>query len=345
MTTQDEVKVYKPEVIEDAPFPTGYTEGVDDSVSQTTGTNDNRVYSQATTKEQAFPRKKVAVELIGQSINTKSQKIIKTFEFTEHGAIQIGKYVHGVSGEVKVSPQGIIAKNKDGIETFLIYGETGDAVFRGTVQTGSLISGDIVIGGSSDGEGTLRVADAQGNVIVEANSTGLNIYDGKLNIYNADGDVTIDQRGVVSNKNFNAVVTTGDSLNFLIDNNTAEEVTGSSDTFNLAYPTLMIFKARFDVYPYIFDGSNYCIGKIDLLLDGNIIQGAYIGSRGSSPVGLQNSLTTTSLIEMRSVAAGDHTVKIQCYRDNGLQTVVGNPSISIYNFELQYMAFGPGLTT
>lgn len=133
MATQDEVKVYTPEVIPDTPFPiTGeddFTESNATSSQTTKG-----MYGPKETKEKQFPSRMVAKELFSTAINTISKKIMKTFEFAKSGAIQIGEYIHGVAGEIKISPDGIVAKNKDGNTTFALDGETGNAIFSGDVR-------------------------------------------------------------------------------------------------------------------------------------------------------------------------------------------------------------------
>jgi len=133
MATQDEVKVYTPEVIADTPFPiTGEEATVESNSSSTQSTKG--VFGAKETPEKGFPLKMVAKELFSTAINTVSKKILKTFEFAKSGAIQIGEYINGLSGEIKISPDGIVAKNKDGITTFAVDGTTGDAIFSGDVR-------------------------------------------------------------------------------------------------------------------------------------------------------------------------------------------------------------------
>jgi hypothetical protein len=147
----EDEKVYQPTVIEDVPFPN--ENEVISSKTSSGGTSE--VYTPNTIPEQSLPTPRVAVELIGRSMNTKARKIMGEFQFTEHGAIQVGKYENGVSGDIKISPAGIVARNTSGIETIAIDGETGDAVFAGTIQTGSIISGSVVVGNNNviiDGE-------------------------------------------------------------------------------------------------------------------------------------------------------------------------------------------------
>ena len=141
MDYSKEPKVYTPQVIDDTPFP---QEGVlDQTVTQASS---NGTYKPTETKEQSFPTKKVAVELLSTSLNTRSKKILSEFQFTKSGAIQVGEYTNGVSGDLRLSPSGITARNTSGITTFAIDGETGDATFAGTIQAGTLISGMVVVG-------------------------------------------------------------------------------------------------------------------------------------------------------------------------------------------------------
>lgn len=133
-----EVKVYTPEVIEDKPFPISGDQPVIESNSSST--EKKQVFAPKETQEQAFPLKMVAKELFSTAINTISKKILKTFEFAKSGALQIGEYIHGIAGEIKISPDGIVAKNKDGNTTFAIDGTTGDAIFSGDVRASTFTS-------------------------------------------------------------------------------------------------------------------------------------------------------------------------------------------------------------
>jgi hypothetical protein len=148
-------KVYIPTVIEDTAFPQEIA--VDTSISQTTG---NETYSPQTTKEQGFPKKVIAVETIGAALNTKSRKILGEFEFVQMGAIQVGKYENGVTGDLRISPTGITARDKAGLNTFVIDAENGDATFKGTLQAGTLVGGDnTVIIDEDSGHGRILFMD------------------------------------------------------------------------------------------------------------------------------------------------------------------------------------------
>lgn len=133
-------KTYEPEVIEDAPFP-------NENISEVSlGGGESGVYTPKTTKEKTFPTKRVAVELLSTALNTRSKKILQSFEFTQSGAIQIGKYEDGITGDIRISPNGIVGRDSSGNTTFSLDATTGDAVFSGTIQGASLLTGSLVVG-------------------------------------------------------------------------------------------------------------------------------------------------------------------------------------------------------
>ncbi|MDE1867009.1 MAG: hypothetical protein KGI08_04770 [Thaumarchaeota archaeon] len=99
------------------------------------------------------PQPIIAAETISQSLDTKSRKILGNYKFAQVGAIQVGEYVNGVSGQIVISPNGIIGTNVNGVNTFVIDGTTGDATFLGTIKAGSFIAGDssVIVDGTSSG--------------------------------------------------------------------------------------------------------------------------------------------------------------------------------------------------
>jgi len=146
----------EPQTIQDTSFPL-----LDGSSTDITGTNTNPVLTDSgasvPTKnlDTVFPPAIIAQETIAQSLNTETKAIKGTFIFESLGAIKIGDFSQGVSGEVDISPNGITGKNVNGDITFAIDGTTGDATFLGTLSAGTLIGGDgtviIGIGGSGGG--------------------------------------------------------------------------------------------------------------------------------------------------------------------------------------------------
>ena len=161
-------KIYYPTEISDAPFPEQTNTST--SVDQPTSSG---VTTVPATKNNSFPSKKIAVELLSTALNTKSKKVLQEFTLVDQGAFRVGKYENGVSGEVAMTSAGITAKNKSGNTTFTLDGDTGDAVFSGTIQTGTLVSGLVIVGNNRlvfDGEaGRITVNDGINNIIAIGN--------------------------------------------------------------------------------------------------------------------------------------------------------------------------------
>lgn len=122
--------------------------------------------------------KRIISELITANINTQTARILGSFEFGASGAIQIGTYESGVTGDVKISPAGIVARNKDNVTTFTLDGEDGSASFLGTVAAGSVIAADIDVGLLT--AGTIEVAANLGNsnVILDGANKRIIVNDG-----------------------------------------------------------------------------------------------------------------------------------------------------------------------
>lgn len=136
-------KTYTETVIQDNPFP--------QSVGLLPITISNQPsaggsYSETKISNQEFPTKRIAQELISDVLNTKSRKILKEVQFTKSGALQIGEYQNGITGDIRISPSGLVARDSAGNNTVTIDGSTGDATFKGEVRSGSLVTGDLIVG-------------------------------------------------------------------------------------------------------------------------------------------------------------------------------------------------------
>lgn len=137
-------KVYTPETIQENPLPSETTVVPLESsqpVNKTTGQT-----QPATIREHLVPTKRIATELISVALNTRARKILNEFKFSPSGAIQIGDYQEGDYGDIRISPVGIVARDKDGNTTFALDGSEGSAVFAGTIQAGTLIGGAVLVG-------------------------------------------------------------------------------------------------------------------------------------------------------------------------------------------------------
>jgi hypothetical protein len=137
--------VYTNETIPDQPFPSIVTTPGTSVVSSNEGQTPNGISHSTITPDQSFPIPQAAQQLLSTKLNTSTQKILKTFSFTPNGAIKIGNFAQGETGEVDISPNGIIAINQQGRQTIAIDGDTGDAQFAGEVSSGSTVTGDVTI--------------------------------------------------------------------------------------------------------------------------------------------------------------------------------------------------------
>lgn len=166
-------KVYGPSEIADNPLPQDTTP-VTTPASQPTS---HDVITPKTIPDQPLPTRMIAHEVIGEVLNTKSKKILAEFGFTKMGAIQIGQQQDGISGDIRISPIGIVGRNPAGVVTFSIDADTGDAVFAGEVQAGSFISGEVSVGDGSviiDGDSSsINIFDSNSKNLIRLNETGL----------------------------------------------------------------------------------------------------------------------------------------------------------------------------
>lgn len=161
----DEDKVYHPVEIQDTPLPNQVQ--ADSFTDAGATTNTGQVSKPRTTSDNRLPTKIIAHETIGSSLNTKSKKILGDFSFTELGAIHIGNYIPGVSGDIRITPNGITARDSSGNTTIGMDGDTGDAVFKGEIQAESFVSGKVQVGNNvvidGSGNGSITVIDDVGS--------------------------------------------------------------------------------------------------------------------------------------------------------------------------------------
>ena len=160
--------VHEPEVIQDQPFP-----GIEDDTngSYSGGASDSQRVSEHSPREipeRNFPSQVIANQIISDSFDSQSRRILSEYQFGLSGALQIGKYEENVSGDVRISPTGIIGRNLLGETTFTLDAQTGDATFRGTIAAGSVIAGSTEVGNT-------------GNILIDGTNNRILISDGSHN--------------------------------------------------------------------------------------------------------------------------------------------------------------------
>lgn len=144
----EELKVYYQSSIQDQPIDTLASDTVvQDNVSveksKNKGESANKLSVPSSIRPKPIPIPVVAKELISSSLNTQSRQILSNYTFGKTGALQVGEYVNGQSGDLKITPNGIVARNSSGVTTFSIDGTTGNATFLGTIAAGSVITTSI----------------------------------------------------------------------------------------------------------------------------------------------------------------------------------------------------------
>ena len=115
-------------------------------------------------------------DLTNSNFNTQTRQILAGFSFGASGAIQIGTYSNGTSGDIRISPNGITGRNSSNVTTFSIDGTTGAATFGGELSAPSGSIGGWTIGSNSlfAGASGYRVGlesdSTSGNVVIYAGS-------------------------------------------------------------------------------------------------------------------------------------------------------------------------------
>jgi len=165
-------KVFYPEEIQEQPFPFS-----GQNFNYSSGSQSSQILKPEEIKDTGMPPIR---DIITKSLNTSSQKIMKEYQFTDSGAIRIGKYQNSVSGEILISPDGIIAKNSSGVNTFSIDGDTGNATFSGQLTSASIVTGTVDVGSGAGGS-YVRLDGANNRIIINDGSRDIILIGYQLN--------------------------------------------------------------------------------------------------------------------------------------------------------------------
>lgn len=147
----------EPQTIIDAAIPL-----LEGGFSNATGSNTNSVVSDSgaqvpqTNGNTTFPQAIIAQETISQSLNTETKAILAQYTFESLGAIKISSLTNPLAN-ITISPNGIVATNASGVNTFTLSGIDGSGTFLGTLRAGTIIAGDnaIVMETASNGNGRI----------------------------------------------------------------------------------------------------------------------------------------------------------------------------------------------
>lgn len=321
----------QPPTIVDQPIPLLDGSQTTATGTDTTATSTESAVVPTTQVDQAFPQAIIARETISQSLDTETKRIKGAYSFESLGAIKIGEFSQGVSGEVAISPDGIIAKNINGDTTFALDGATGDATFKGTVQSGSLLSGSLTVGGAANVDGAIHVLDSTNTEKVTIDKDGVLIQDGKLTIKDATNTTIIDATGLVSEANFQFDSVADASTQQTTQGSPYVDVTNMTLTFSLVRVARVLFMAT------VTGGANNVAsgnGMYSIInVDGSQV-GAVINVPGSPLTGGGVVYSNGSGQAVVSLGSGSHTVKLQ-FRSGSIGWNVG-----IENKFLCYLVLG-----
>ena len=134
---------YSPEVIDENPFPGQDAQNINVVTSKSGGT-----YNPAKSDERTFPIKRTAVELLSTTLNTRSRKILQSFDLEQSGGLQIGTFKDGETGDIRLTPNGITGRDTDGIVSFTLDTD-GNLVVKGEIKSGSFITGQVIVGNNN----------------------------------------------------------------------------------------------------------------------------------------------------------------------------------------------------
>jgi len=150
MTKLDTIQIFYPDTIDFQPLTSEAMQVMDmagSTSSKTAGGVDGKGGTEVQTPSKFPPRPTpipvVAKEVIGNSIDTQSRRILSNYQFGKVGALQIGEYVNGSSGDIRLSPDGLVARNSAGLNTITIDGTTGNITILGTIAAGSAILAEV----------------------------------------------------------------------------------------------------------------------------------------------------------------------------------------------------------
>jgi hypothetical protein len=136
------IKILQPPVIEVRPL----TAQRQMFVSQDKTETKAGVSQTPDTGYRSLPPPQHAHEVVSNRLDTAAGKVKGLLEFTKYGALKIGKYEEGETGEIVITGDGITAININNKTTFNLDGRNGDATFAGELAAGGIITGKIDMG-------------------------------------------------------------------------------------------------------------------------------------------------------------------------------------------------------
>lgn len=192
------------------------------------------------------------------------------------------------------------------------------------------IGGNLRLGGENDIDGAVEVYDAFNEKKIDINKEGISIYDGKFTMYDKNGNITIDDEGIVSSTNFlNSVTSYGTTQTFTTTSYV--DFTGSSRNITTTKNTMCLFSV---VLPAYMSESVGNTGDGVIFID---IDGVKSNSGAIFIFSGNNYRQTYGITLFKALTAGSHTVKLS----GKLETIfAGSPSLLVSEYTFSHVLLG-----
>lgn len=197
--------------------------------------------------------------------------------------------------------------------------------------------GTAKLGGLNDVDGILSVLDNSGVEKVVLDKDGVLIKSGKLVIQNDSDEISIDSKGIVSNKNFTQTLSAGVNINQVISGSSETDITNCSVSYaNLRAKAIII----------LFNTSNYMIQssgntanlKVRLRYNfngGNWVELTYNANAGV-PITDSQMHTYTNFYSGSISGSGTYSFKLTAQ----LESITGSPTSTIYDGKISLIVLG-----
>lgn len=189
--------------------------------------------------------------------------------------------------------------------------------------------GTLRLGGENDTDGSIKVYDAFNEEKVSIDKEGIEIYDGNFTMYDKNGNIIIDDEGIVSSTNFlNAVTSYGTTTT--INSTSYVDLTNSSRTITTTRDTMCIFSL---VFPASLNESVGNTGNTVTFID---IDGVKVNSAAVFIFSGNNSRQTYGITYFKILGAGTHTAKVS----SRFETMTGSPTMTISEYTFSHILLG-----
>lgn len=267
---------------------------------------------------------------LSSKLDTAAGTILGQFALQGSGALQIGTYTNGSSGDIRITPNGITARNSSGATTFSLDGTTGAAVFKGDITgasgtfAGALSASSGTIGGFNIDSTRLYTS----NVSLDTSNKILSISEGGTAILEV-----INSRARFATKNNGGTYTAifqGDdgifSASFLsLNDSSGSEKIGFYAASGYGYFTTFYDKDDTGYYCNPASTSNFNglnVGGSSVLTSGSTISVNEVNSTGDvkTPT-LRNNANDTYTPTLTSSSNGSHTLAFR-FADDKLYILI-----------------------